>query len=486
MICKWIKKMVKKYTRNLIGHQDLALGPGTVTQVRGGIDTEVGQMELMFIFRTAAEIKALDPYRFDRVALYSVGPLKELYWDATATDTPDDVTVIKPNSILVEDPGRWLRTATTNVIHNDTVDRNNGTAHTTAAIVGLDDALSALTFADWVMDGEITALQPKGRITGDNNYVMPSKPDVAAGGRTYITANNTVPITITLPSSAQQTHGAGDTVTIQKITASALVTIDGNGDTINGQSQVTLTNEFDSVVLTAENSASNWIARFTRAVEETRTIHNTGELDYNVLAVNDTIVFVDAVSAFPKINLPATPLNGQRVYVIMTNEGASGCSVNFPNNDLYGLGYSGNGIMGLGPVYDSVDLIYFDQKGWMAGDTSSSNTTNLANASEAVLATRRLNPEYFDTAISATSDTTGSEQFQFWTCTNTGPITLSFNTGHSTGDRVTVIRQGTGAVTIDADTIGGTTVNGATTVSLPLQYDSATFMYTSTGEWIAI
>ena len=481
MICKWIKKMVKKYTRNLIGHQDLALGPGTVTQVRGGIDTEIGQMELMFIFRTAAEIKALDPYRFDRVALYSAGPLKELYWDATATDTPDDVTVIKPNSILVEDPGRWLRTATTNVVHNDTVDRNNVTAHTTAAIVGLDAALSALTAADGGLTNDIADLQPYGYITGDNNYVMPLQ-----RYRTYITANNTVPITITLPSSTPIQHGTGDTVKIQKITASALVTIDGNGDTINGQSQVTLTNEFDSVVLTAEGSASNWIARFTGGVDEAKTIHNTGELDYNVLAVTDTLVFIDAVSTFPAINLPATPLNGQRVYIIMTNDGASGCFINFPNNDLYGLGYSGNGVMGLGPVYDSVDLIYFDQKGWMAGDTSSSNVTNLENTSDALLATRRLDPEYFDTAISATSDINGPQQFQFWTCTNTSPITLSFNTGHSTGDRVTVIRQGTGAVTIDADTIGGTTVNGAATVSLPLQYDSATFMYTSTGEWIAI
>jgi hypothetical protein len=38
--------------------------------------------------------------------VYSLGTI--YYWDSASTATPDDTTVIKPNSILIANPGRWL------------------------------------------------------------------------------------------------------------------------------------------------------------------------------------------------------------------------------------------------------------------------------------------------------------------------------------------------------------------------------------------
>jgi hypothetical protein len=45
--------------RNLIAIQDLDLGGGTTTQIRGDTTFILDQIELAFIFRTADEIRAL-------------------------------------------------------------------------------------------------------------------------------------------------------------------------------------------------------------------------------------------------------------------------------------------------------------------------------------------------------------------------------------------------------------------------------------------
>jgi len=89
-------------------HRDLALGKGTVVQQRGLSSDDEQQIELAFIFRTIDEIKALDVVRYLRVQLHNEGATSEYWYDETSDDAPDDSTVLKPDSIPVEEDGRWL------------------------------------------------------------------------------------------------------------------------------------------------------------------------------------------------------------------------------------------------------------------------------------------------------------------------------------------------------------------------------------------
>ena len=97
--------------RQLIGHEDLSLGQGKIVQERGDRTVSIQQIELEFIFRTVDEIKALDYIRYGHVALYKIGPVFQYYFDWLSMAVPDNITVIKPNSILASLPGRYILSA---------------------------------------------------------------------------------------------------------------------------------------------------------------------------------------------------------------------------------------------------------------------------------------------------------------------------------------------------------------------------------------
>lgn len=95
--------------RQLICREDFALGQGTVVQERGQKQLTMSQMEVIFIFRTVNEIKALDYLKYNYIGLYQVGPAIEYYFHPTSTAIPDDVNVIKPDSLLTSQPGRYIK-----------------------------------------------------------------------------------------------------------------------------------------------------------------------------------------------------------------------------------------------------------------------------------------------------------------------------------------------------------------------------------------
>ena len=103
--------MARIIYRQLIGHQDLALGPGKVLQTRGDQELEFQKIEVEFIFRTADEIKALDYNRYVHVAIHPdpAGPVDQYYYDPFSAAVPDDYNVIKPNSIQLTQTGRYIR-----------------------------------------------------------------------------------------------------------------------------------------------------------------------------------------------------------------------------------------------------------------------------------------------------------------------------------------------------------------------------------------
>ncbi len=76
---------LRTINRNLIVHNDLNIGYGTEVQNRGdqGATTEQ-KIELDFIFRSIAEIKALDEDKYTRVSLHAAGPVIGYYFDPVA------------------------------------------------------------------------------------------------------------------------------------------------------------------------------------------------------------------------------------------------------------------------------------------------------------------------------------------------------------------------------------------------------------------
>lgn len=65
-------------------------------------------------------------------------------------------------------------------------------------------------------------------------------------------------------------------------------------------------------------------------------------------------------------------------------------------------------------------------------------------------------------------------------CTNTSAITITLPLSPKVNNRVTVIRAGTGAVTINGN---GETILGETTQVMPMQYDAADMVFTS-ADWL--
>ena len=71
---------------------------------------------------------------------------------------------------------------------------------------------------------------------------------------------------------------------------------------------------------------------------------------------------------------------------------------------------------------------------------------------------------------------------QLVVCTNTTAITVTLPASPTANTRVGVVRAGTGAVTVDGN---GETIIGATTQTLPLQYDAMQLVYFN-DEWLVI
>jgi hypothetical protein len=98
--------------RNLIVHNDLEIGYGTVVQERGDVAAAEQKIELMFIFRQLDEIRNLDYNKYTRVGLHQDNaPVVEYWFDFTsaASDDGDDVLAPVPAISL----GRWIKIANT-------------------------------------------------------------------------------------------------------------------------------------------------------------------------------------------------------------------------------------------------------------------------------------------------------------------------------------------------------------------------------------
>lgn len=95
--------------RNLITIQDLDIGSGTSIQVRGDTTLILDKLELMFIFRTAAEIRACNYNLFTRVGLHVEDnkPLVEYFFNASDVSADDGDEILAPTPAIPV--GRWLK-----------------------------------------------------------------------------------------------------------------------------------------------------------------------------------------------------------------------------------------------------------------------------------------------------------------------------------------------------------------------------------------
>ncbi len=102
--------------RSLIVLNDLALGSVPVVQTRGTVTQAERMIELDFIFRTVAEIRALDGTKHPRVSLHTAGPLIQYYFDATSAGVDDGDLILAPVPVVAL--GRWLKVGHTPAITN--------------------------------------------------------------------------------------------------------------------------------------------------------------------------------------------------------------------------------------------------------------------------------------------------------------------------------------------------------------------------------
>lgn len=95
--------------RSLIGHEDFNLGQGKVVEVRGEHTITLRRIELPFIFRTVEEIEELNYELYAHIGLHQIGAVIEYYFDPDSLAVPDDNLVIKPNTIYITEPGRYIK-----------------------------------------------------------------------------------------------------------------------------------------------------------------------------------------------------------------------------------------------------------------------------------------------------------------------------------------------------------------------------------------
>jgi len=100
---------VRLIQKQLVVHNDLAIGAGTIQQQRGPLISDEQQIELTFIFRSIAEIRSLDICRYTRVQLHQQGCNLEYWYNEDSTEDDDGLNILKPNTVPAEDNGRWQR-----------------------------------------------------------------------------------------------------------------------------------------------------------------------------------------------------------------------------------------------------------------------------------------------------------------------------------------------------------------------------------------
>lgn len=101
--------------KSRLGIEDLAMGFGVENQIRGQTTVPVTRIQADFIFNSLSDIKALNTARVKFCSLFTPdGSSISYYYDPTSTETPNDTTVIAPNS----GTGRWL-VRTLNIKSND-------------------------------------------------------------------------------------------------------------------------------------------------------------------------------------------------------------------------------------------------------------------------------------------------------------------------------------------------------------------------------
>jgi len=101
--------MTRILYRSLIGHEDLDLGFGKVTQERGPNIVDMQRIQAIFIFETVDVIKALVYTKYPHVGLHQIGAVIEYYFDPSSMAIPDNDFVLLPNSIHISKPGRYIK-----------------------------------------------------------------------------------------------------------------------------------------------------------------------------------------------------------------------------------------------------------------------------------------------------------------------------------------------------------------------------------------
>ena len=98
-------------TKNLAGIEDLSLGKGIDVQERANATHSITKIDLYAQVNTLAELKTLDITSYLKAYMLGTTTFDDslggiFHWDAVATDTADDIDIIKANGVPI---GRWFR-----------------------------------------------------------------------------------------------------------------------------------------------------------------------------------------------------------------------------------------------------------------------------------------------------------------------------------------------------------------------------------------
>lgn len=191
----------RKITKVLAAKQDLLLGAGVISQLRGTESVDVDKINLPFVFTTIAGIKQADPAMHQLVQYSANGSSIEYYYSSTSTATADDIDVLLPISGV----GRWLRSANFVDLADNDGSKLVGFSHSNTYARGtIGEKLKhtvLITDAPWNAKGDGTDEYTTIKAAWD--YCLANGYDLKfPGGRTYSCGNNNFPFKADFPASS--------------------------------------------------------------------------------------------------------------------------------------------------------------------------------------------------------------------------------------------------------------------------------------------
>lgn len=104
---------VRTLTKALAGVPDLLFGRSTASQTRNGTAYTIERIAMILPKTSMADLRAVATTdanaQYFEAMVHVAGNATFFYFDAASTAVDDGATILKPDDILVANPGRWLK-----------------------------------------------------------------------------------------------------------------------------------------------------------------------------------------------------------------------------------------------------------------------------------------------------------------------------------------------------------------------------------------